>query len=152
MKQLCLRNITFIKGGNILDHSSPELSLADCVLITFKRQKNDRKSETVTQWRTTDPVMCPVKLWASIIIRILTYKGTNKDSPVSLARHRNHIISITSEMISNLLKDGVAADGKTKLGIQCLEVGTHSIQSGATMAMYLAGVPTQSCWSDTGQA
>jgi hypothetical protein len=89
--------------------------------------------------------MCPVKLWASIIIRILTYKGTNKDSPVSLARHRNHIISITSEMISNLLKDGVAADDKTKLGIQRLEVGTHSIQSGATMAMYLAGVPTQSC-------
>jgi hypothetical protein len=49
MKQLCLRNITFIKGGNILDHSSPELSLADCVLITFKRQKNDRKSDIVTQ-------------------------------------------------------------------------------------------------------
>jgi hypothetical protein len=48
MKQLCLQNITFIKGGNILDHLSPELSLADCVSITFKRQKNDRKSDTVT--------------------------------------------------------------------------------------------------------
>ncbi len=85
MKQLCLQNITFIKGGNILDHLSPELSSADCVSITFERQKNDRKSDTVTQWRTTDPVMCPVKLWASIITWILTYQGTNKDSPVSLA-------------------------------------------------------------------
>jgi hypothetical protein len=36
-KQLCLRNIAFIKGGNILDHSSPELSLADCVSIIFER-------------------------------------------------------------------------------------------------------------------
>jgi hypothetical protein len=85
MKQLCLQNITFIKGGNILDHLSPELSLADCVSITFKRQKNNRKSDAVTQWRMTDPVMCPVKLWTSIITQILTYKGTNKDSPVFLA-------------------------------------------------------------------
>ncbi len=124
-----------------MDHLSPELSLADCVSITFKRQKNDRKSDTVIQWRRTDPVMCPVKLWASIITWILTYKGTNKDSSVSLAQHRNKIISITSEMISNLLKDGVVAIDETKLGIQHSEVGTHSIQSGAAMAMYLSRVP-----------
>jgi hypothetical protein len=47
-KQLWPQNITFIKGGNILDHSSPELSSADYVSITFERQKNDRKSDTVT--------------------------------------------------------------------------------------------------------
>jgi hypothetical protein len=84
-KQLWLQNITFIKGGNILDHASPELSSADCVYISLERQKNDRKSDIVPQWRTTDPVMCPVKLWASIITRILTHKRTNKVSPVSLA-------------------------------------------------------------------
>jgi hypothetical protein len=43
-------------------------------------------------------------------------------------------------MVANLLKDGVVANGKTKLGIHHLEVGTHSIQSRAAMAMYLAGV------------
>jgi hypothetical protein len=61
--------------------------------------------------------------------------------PVSLAQHRNKIISITSEMISNLLKGRVVAIGEMKLGIQCLEVRTHSIQSGAAIAMYLVGVP-----------
>jgi hypothetical protein len=66
-KQLCLWNIVFIKGGIILDHSSFELNLADCVSITFEQQKIDRKSDTVTQWRTADPIMCPIKLWASII-------------------------------------------------------------------------------------
>ncbi len=130
-----------MKGGNILYHTSAELNLADYVSITFERQKNDRKSDTVTQWKTSDPVMCQVKLWASIVKWILTYKGTNKDSPISLALHRNSTISITPEMVANLLKDGVVAIGKTKLGIHHLEVGTHSIQSRAAMAMYLAGVP-----------
>jgi hypothetical protein len=117
------------------------LNLADYVSFTFERQKNDRKSDTVTQWKTSDPVMCPVKLWASIVKRILTYKETNKDSPVSLALHRNSTISITLEMVANLLKDGVVAIRETKLGIHHLEVGTHLIRSGAAMAMYLAGVP-----------
>jgi hypothetical protein len=44
-------------------------------------------------------------------------------------------------MVANLLKDGVVAIGKTKLGIHWLEVGTQSIRSRAAMAMYLAGVP-----------
>jgi hypothetical protein len=44
-------------------------------------------------------------------------------------------------MVANLLKDGVVAIGETKLGIQRHEIGTHSIRSGAAMAMYLAGVP-----------
>jgi hypothetical protein len=35
-KQLCLRNIAFIKGGNIIKHTSAELHLADCVSITFE--------------------------------------------------------------------------------------------------------------------
>jgi hypothetical protein len=76
-----------------------------------------------------------------IITQILAYKGTNKDSPVSLAQHRNKIISITSEMISNLIKDDIVAIGETKLGILPSEDGTHSMRSGAAMAMYVAEVP-----------
>jgi hypothetical protein len=55
-------------------------------------------------------------------------------------------------MISNLIKDGVVAIGKAKLGILCSEVGTHSIR--AAMSMYLTGAPIFSimligCWSST---
>ncbi len=151
-KQLCLGNIAFIQGDNILDHSSAELNLVDCVSITFEQQKNDKKSDTVTHWRTADPIVCPIKLWTSIITQILSYNRTNKDSLVSFAQHRNKIISITSEMISNLIKDGVVAIGETKLGILHSKVGMHLIHSGATMAMYLVGVPIFSimltgCWS-----
>ncbi len=80
-KQLCLRNITFIKVGNILDHSSAKLNLADCVSITFEQQKNDRKSDTVPQWRTADPVMCPIKLWASLSHKSLHTKEPIKTHP-----------------------------------------------------------------------
>ncbi len=123
----------------IVEHTSVELNFADCISITFKRQKNDRKWDTMTQWRTSDPVMCPVKLWASIIRQTLTLKGTDRNSPVSLAPHRNSTISITSEMVGNLLKDGVVAIGETKLGIDCSEVGTHSIRSGADWFSSCAG-------------
>jgi len=111
------------------------------ISITFKRQKNDRKADIVTQWRTDDHIMCPIKLWASIVTQILTYEGSNSNSPVSLARHSNKTISITSKMVANLFKDCIVAIGETKLRIQCHEIGTHTIQSGAAMAMYLAGVP-----------
>jgi hypothetical protein len=89
MKQLCIRNIAFIKDGEILKHNSPSLHLRDCVSITFERQKNDRKANTATQWRTADKLLCPVKIWASLIRRILSYKGTNKNSLVSLVKHNN---------------------------------------------------------------
>jgi hypothetical protein len=35
-KQLCIRNIAFIRNGKIIDHSSPNLHLADCVSVTFE--------------------------------------------------------------------------------------------------------------------
>jgi hypothetical protein len=94
-----------------------------------------------------------VKIWASIVTRILSYKGTNQNSPVSLVLHRKKLISITSDMINNLLRDGVVGIGETKLGIKWWEVGTHSIQSDAAMAMYLAGSQfSPSCLLDDGPA
>ena len=95
-KQLCIRNIVFIKDGETLDHNSPSLYLADCVSVTFKRQKNDRKADTVTQWQTSDELLC--KIWASITRRILSYKRANKNSPVSLVKHKSQTINVTGEM------------------------------------------------------
>ena len=46
---LRLRCIVFLKDGRVLAHSDPNLHLADCVSITFERQKKDEKNDTVTQ-------------------------------------------------------------------------------------------------------
>ena len=42
------------------------------------------------------------------------------------------------------IRDAVVAIGETSLGINKSEVGTHSIRSGAAMAMYLGGCPVYS--------
>ena len=100
MKQLCIRNIAFVRDGETLDQNSPSLHLVDCVLFKFERQKNDRKADTVTQWLSSDELLCPFKTR-----RILSYKGANKNSPVSLVKHKSQIINVTREMIADLCRD-----------------------------------------------
>ena len=136
-KQLCIRNIAFIKDGKILRHNSPSLHLGDCVSITFERQKNDRKADAVTQWRTADKLLSPIKIWASLIRRILSYKGTNKNSPVSLAKHNNKIINVTREMIADLCCDGVVTIGETKLGIHRSENKIYLLRAGSCLILQL---------------
>jgi len=94
-QQLCIRNIAFIKDGESVDHKSLSLHLADCVLVTFERQKNDRKADTVTQWRTSVELLCPIKIWASLLRRINSYKGASKNSLVLLIQYNDKIINIT---------------------------------------------------------
>jgi hypothetical protein len=84
----------------------------------------------------------PVENFGSLIDwKILSYEGTHNNSTVLLVKQGKKIISITSDMILNLIRDGVEVIGKTKLGIFLSEIGTHLIRSNAAMAMYLAGVP-----------
>jgi hypothetical protein len=60
-KQLCLRNIAFIKNGKILDHSSTKLHLVDCISVTFERQKNNRKSDRSRSGEQKIPSYAPWK-------------------------------------------------------------------------------------------
>jgi hypothetical protein len=105
---------------------------------------NDRKTTgkpiTVTQWRTPDDLLCPVKIWASITNRILSYEGANENSPVSLAKYKHNIINVTAEMTDDVCRDGVVAIGERKLGILRSDIRTGTLRSRAAMAMCLAGV------------
>ena len=51
------------------------------------------------------------------------------------------IENITSGQVVNALRDVVGAIGEACLGIAKHEVGTHSLRSGAAMAMYLGECP-----------
>ena len=142
-KLLTLKNIAFFKDGKTLHRilQSELLHTADSVSITFETQKNERKFDTVTQWRTEHAVLCPVKQWAAIITRISSYNGSTDDTPVSAVWRHNTIDHITSSQVITTLRDAVKAYGEDDLRIYHHEVGTHSIRSGAAMAMYLGGVP-----------
>ena len=142
-KQLTLSNIAFFKNGTRLHHiaDAQQLHSADSVSITFETQKNDRKFDTVTQWRTSHNFLCPVKQWASIVTRIYSYNGTNTNTPVSTVLRHNRLDNISPREVILSLQDAVVAHGEDDLRIYRHEIGTHSIRSGAAMAMYLGGVP-----------
>ena len=61
--------------------------------------------------------------------------------PVSAVLVHGWISHITQKQVNNALRDGVKSYGKSKLQILVSEVGTHSLRSGAAMAMYLGGIP-----------
>jgi hypothetical protein len=142
-KQLTLGNVAFFKDGKVLHHTAQASLLhhADSVSITFETQKNERKFDTITQWRTSHNVLCPVKQWAAIVTRISSYEGTNNSTPVSTVLRHNTLDNITAKEIILSLQDAVVAHGEDDLRIHRSEIGTHSIRSGAAMAMYLGGVP-----------
>jgi hypothetical protein len=138
---LRLRDIRFFKDGRELNHGDPQLEYADCTSITFEVQKNEERMDVVTQLTSGDLLLCPVRIWATIVRRIWQYAGATKDTPVSAIWRNGKIEHITSKEMSAALSAAVASIGEETLGIKKHEVGTHSIRSGAAMAMYLGECP-----------
>mgnify|MGYP006179045269 FL=1 len=60
---------------------------------------------------------------------------------VSAYMNNGGIENITSGQVVNALRDVVGAIGEACLGIAKHKVGTHSLRSGAAMAMYLGECP-----------
>jgi hypothetical protein len=104
-------------------------------------QKKDEKADTVNQLASGDTVLCPVRAWAAIVKRIRGYPGSSDDTPVSAVWSNGRLEHITSKMLVNALEAAVEAVGRDVINIQAGEIGTHSIRSGAVMAMYLGEVP-----------
>jgi hypothetical protein len=71
-------------------------------LYTGKQQKMGYSNPVENLWW----ILCPVKILALIVPRILSYKRTNKNSPVLLVKQQNKIISITYDMILNFILYG----------------------------------------------
>ena len=93
-------------------------------------------------FRSGDPELCPVRAWAAIVRRVLSYPGTDYDSTVNTIYINNKLKTITSSTARTKLRSAARTIGETKLGFKPDDIGTHSIRSGAAMAMYLDKVPT----------
>lgn len=140
-KLLRLNNIRFFEGHRLVPHDDPYLSQSDSVSITFEYQKNDMRDVTITQHCTNDPVLCPVRAWASVVTRVRNYPGSSPDSTVNSFRYKGKTIYIRSDAVRMKLRASAAALGKDRLGFSSDEIGTHSLRSGSAMAMYLNEVP-----------
>jgi hypothetical protein len=151
-KILCLQKLRFFKNGWLVNHHNPSLKFANCINITFKLQKKDKKNNTVTHIPSGNVTLCPVRAAAAIVCRIQSYPGANNDTPISAIWQYNRIKHIPSRQIKNVLQDAVLAIGEDTLHIIANKIGTHSIRLGAAMAMFLGGCPVFlimmiGCWS-----
>lgn len=141
-KLLTIGNIQFFKGRKRLDHHDPFLHFADCVSITFEQQKRDAKNDIITQHKSNDPILCPVKIWCKIIRRIISIPSHTKATPVNTFHFNNNQIHLFSgKELLKRIRLAATAIGPDILGFTAEQIGLHSARSGAAMAMYLSGVP-----------
>jgi hypothetical protein len=141
-KLLCLKNINFYRKRKRLHHSDPRIHKADCVSITFEMQKKDTKNDTVTQHRSSDKLLCPVKIWAKIVQRISSYPSSSPETNVNTFCFPDNSVHLFSgkELLSRI-RAAATSIGRDDLGFDPDTIGLHSARSGAAMAMYLGGVP-----------
>ena len=141
-KILRQQDIRFFTKGKLLAHSNNNLAMADTVSITFEFQKSDERHETITMHRSGDTSLCPVRAWAAVIQRIRSYPNTDPSTTVNTILVDNKLARISSSTMLSKLRSAVRTLGETKLGFKAEDIGTHSLRSGAAMAMYLADVAT----------
>ena len=140
-KRLRVRNIRFFKNHREVPHSSEKLVRCDFVSITFEDQKNNHKNDTITMHATNDLLLCPVKSWARVIKRVRKLKNATEDTFVNSFADNDKVHFITSQDALRALKAAATAIGESVLGFPVSDLGTHSLRSGAAMAMYLDEVP-----------
>ena len=83
--------------------------------------------------------ICPVIIWAKIVLRILSYEGTSGHTPVNAFKTGKKIGYVTRDEMLRHLRHTV--DNMSGLGFTGRDVGTHSIRSSLAMALYLAKRP-----------
>jgi hypothetical protein len=149
---LRLCKLSFFRDRKLIKHNDHHLEFSDCISITFEMLKKDEKNDTVTQMSSGDVNMCPVRMGATIVHRIRSYKGANNDTPISAFWQFNRINHFTSKQVIAVMKNTIQAIREDVLHIKKEEIGTHSIRSGMAMAMFLGDcsvclIMMIDCWS-----
>ena len=124
-----------------IQHTDPNKRvLAKYVTLTYDDQKNGHKAETRTQEATDDPELSPTHLWCDVIDDLLRVPGANDATPVCCwyDQQNDKLFDITQDTLLKTLRWSADAIGFEKLGYKPEEIGTHSIRSGAAMALFLA--------------
>jgi hypothetical protein len=144
-------DVRFCKDGETTPTFNQELMrLADTISIMFRKQKNRDNRTTITQHRNDRPGqadICPVRTLADLVSRIQGYGRhpgiANLEINAWADAADDETRYLSSSAVLEQLRTATRAIGKRRLGFKAEDIGTHSIRSGAAMAMYLAGVKVE---------
>jgi hypothetical protein len=96
----------------------------------------------ITHHCTSDPLLCPVKIWCKIVRRISSYPASSQDTTVNVFRLESGAIhKFSGRDFLTYLRRAAVSLGQDILGYTPDQIGLHLARSGTAMAMYLAGVP-----------
>ena len=138
---ITFRNICFYRKNWILRHDQ-DIDNADWVNITFEYQKNDEMNLSACTDQITS-VSAQSYCGKKSMTRIRLYKGTDPHTKCQVNTfmyNKGKRSTITFAGIQTNLRSAVQILGKLRLGFRPMEMGAHSICSGAAMAIYLTGV------------
>ena len=130
-----VENVQFYKGRIKLNRSA-NIHSASHVSIIFIFQKNKNKYQTVSHKRSGKK-LCPVKVWADIVTRILSYEDTNELTPINIALINGKLVEIKDKDVTLTLKATVDNLGQDRLGFNSRKMDTHSVRSSSAMALFL---------------
>ena len=94
---LRLENLRFFKDYHEVTDINT-IHQADFIEITFICQKTQKKHQSVIQHKASGS-FCPVKIWAAIKKRILSYPLTSERTKVNTFLQNGHLVQITSSSI-----------------------------------------------------
>jgi hypothetical protein len=143
-KIIRLRGITFRDRHNKeLAHSSPELTQAYRVTLTFEDQKNGTKNDRRTHQCTTDLVLCPVKRLVSLVQRIVrTLASATPDTTLNAICLLSRPHQVSSASVRQFIRSTCTiGGGKPVYGYNAADIGTKSLRSGAAMGLFLMNHP-----------
>jgi hypothetical protein len=139
-KPIRVGDIQFQKGKATVPHDSPELHLAETISVIFRDQKNWSKYQTRTAWATKDPKADPVTAWANVVRCVCATACCKEATKVfHFGPAPVKVDIVDSNLMIVQLCAAIAHLGKSALGYSPADIGTHSIRSGATMALVLSG-------------
>ena len=137
-----LQDVQLYIGSLVLDltvATDLELDAATAASLTFTTQKNGVKGEKITQGRSGDPLVCPVKTMVRRI-KALRAQHLPKTSPLGSCKVRNRVRTVKANDVRDALRQGIALVGPDDLDIKPSEVEARSLRAGGATAMLVAGI------------
>ena len=145
-RRLTADNITFRGEENeVINHDDPDLpARAEFVTICFVDQKNGTRMERRSQRRSGDPLLCPIKAWASVIQRHREDFPGPSGSKLTVCSYKvqgsRSRLEVTSDKVTKLLRmTCTTPEAEKKYGFTQGDIGTRSIRSGAAMSLAVQG-------------
>ena len=108
--------------------------------MTFEYQKRDLRDDAVTQSRSGDPLLCPVRAAAAIIQRLRQMGAKPSTFIYKYKNEKGRWRNLKSKTALTFLRDFIDTVDEA-YGLPSKDIGLHSIRALGAIAMNVNGVP-----------